>query len=92
MEYRFLDSPEAVAAAVRQGRAARRLSQADLAAEAGVGRRFVSDLENGHPRAELGKVLAVLRALGVHATALPAVPSRVRVIGKNVCLSGECLA
>ncbi len=70
----FLNTPEAVAAAVRDGRTALGLAQAELTRRAGVGRRFVVDLEAGHPRAELGKVLAVLSALGIHATALPAPP------------------
>lgn len=74
MERRFLTSPLAVAQAVRAARKRAGLSQIDLAARAGVGRRFVVDLEAGHPRAELGKVLAVLDAVGVHAMALPAPP------------------
>jgi HTH-type transcriptional regulator/antitoxin HipB len=69
---RFLTSPAAVGQAVRQGRVARGWSQAHLAAAAGVGRRFVVDVESGHARAELGKVLAVLDALEIHALALPA--------------------
>ncbi|WP_428040612.1 hypothetical protein [Devosia psychrophila] len=32
---------------------------------AGVGRRFLSELENGKPTAEIGKVLQVLTALGI---------------------------
>jgi HTH-type transcriptional regulator/antitoxin HipB len=74
MERRFLTSAQAVAQAVRQARQQAGLSQVDLAAKAGVGRRFVVDLEAGHPRAELAKVLAVLEAVGIHAMALPAPP------------------
>ncbi|MDR2973195.1 MAG: type II toxin-antitoxin system Y4mF family antitoxin [Propionibacteriaceae bacterium] len=74
MERRFLTSPEAVAATVRAARKRAGLSQAELALKAGVGRRFVVDVEAGHPRAELGKVLAVLDAVGVHALALPPPP------------------
>lgn len=40
-------------------------SQQEFADLAGVGRRFVSDLENGKPTAEIGKVLQVLTALGL---------------------------
>jgi HTH-type transcriptional regulator/antitoxin HipB len=69
---RFLTTPDAVAQAVRAARTEAGLSQAALAARAGVGRRFVVDLESGHPRAELAKVLAVLEALDIHAMALPA--------------------
>lgn len=40
------------------------LTQVELAQRAGVSRSFMSDLERGHPGAELGKVLAVFGALG----------------------------
>ena len=76
VERLFLTTPERVAQVVRSRREGAGLSQAALAARAGVGRRFVMELEAGHPRAELGKVLAVLSALGVHATALPGPPMR----------------
>lgn len=69
MPRRFLTSPAAVGAAVRRARLRARLSQAELAARAGVGRRFVVDVEAGHPRAELGKVLALLDVLDVFLVA-----------------------
>jgi HTH-type transcriptional regulator / antitoxin HipB len=74
MKRRFLTTPEAVAAAVRETRTELGLSQAQLARKARVGRRFIVGIEAGHPRAELGKVLDVLEALDIHATALPAPP------------------
>ncbi len=40
-------------------------SQQAFADLAGVGRRFISELESGKPTAEIGKVLKVLTALGV---------------------------
>jgi HTH-type transcriptional regulator/antitoxin HipB len=40
-------------------------SQAELASHAGVSRRWVSMFESGHEKAEVGRVLAVLDALGV---------------------------
>lgn len=51
------------------------LTQAQLAAKAGVGRRFIVDVEAGHDRAELGKVLAVLDALGLQPRAVPVRPA-----------------
>jgi y4mF family transcriptional regulator len=45
-----------------------KLSQKDLAGRAGVGRRFVGELEAGKPTAELGKTLAACRALGLTLT------------------------
>jgi len=76
MKRRFLHTPEAVGAAVRDRRIELNLTQAQLAENAGVGRRFVVSLEAGHRRAELDKVLSVLHALDIHATALPGPPSR----------------
>jgi y4mF family transcriptional regulator len=39
-------------------------SQADLAARAGISRRWVSMFENGHASAEVGRFLSVVDALG----------------------------
>lgn len=46
-------------------RKARGYSQQEFADLAGVGRRFVSELESGKATAEIGKVLQVLTALGI---------------------------
>lgn len=70
MRQRFLTTPSEIAGAVRDGRREAHLTQAQLAAKAGVGRRFIVDLETGHERAELGKVLAVLETLNVCIIAL----------------------
>lgn len=45
-------------------RKAQGLRQDDLAAASGVGLRFIVDLERGKETVQLGKVLAVLAALG----------------------------
>jgi y4mF family transcriptional regulator len=50
---------------VRDKRKKDGLTQQDLAAIAGVGLRFVSELENGKPSVQLNTVLAVLVALGL---------------------------
>ena len=50
---------------VRSARTRRAMSQADLAAAAGVSRRWLVDLEAGKPRAELDLALRVLAVLGV---------------------------
>jgi y4mF family transcriptional regulator len=53
-----------IGAQVRDARRARGLTQAVLAERAGVSRKFVIDLERGQrTRAELDRVLAVVRAL-----------------------------
>ncbi|MCO8273441.1 helix-turn-helix domain-containing protein [Actinoplanes sp. TRM 88003] len=41
------------------------MTQAHLAARAGVSRRWLSDLEAGKPTAEVGLVFKVLSALGL---------------------------
>lgn len=50
---------------IRQTRKAQGLRQDELAAAAGVGLRFVVDLERGKPTVQLGLALAVLDALGL---------------------------
>jgi len=50
---------------LRMARKALGLTQADLALAAGVGLRFVVELEAGKPTVRLGLVLRVIDALGV---------------------------
>ena len=59
---------------VRENRTRQGLRQDQLAAAAGVGLRFLIELERGKPTAQLGKALAILSALGctVEITAPPA--------------------
>lgn len=73
MKRRFFNTVEAVGQAVREARREQGLTQGELASKAEVGRRFIVELEAGHLRAELGKVLKVLETLGIHAVALPSV-------------------
>lgn len=56
-------------AVVRTARHVAGFSQQDFADLAGVGRRFVSELENGKPTLELGKVIACCKALGIDLVA-----------------------
>ena len=49
---------------VRTARKAQNLRQDELAGAAGVGLRFIVDLEAGKPTAQIGKTLQVLDALG----------------------------
>lgn len=60
-----LKSPADLGALVRAARKAAGLDQQALADLAGVGRRFVSELENGKATLEFGKVLTVAAALGI---------------------------
>lgn len=62
---RVLTNEIELGAALRDRRKHAGLTQARLAEVAGVSRAFVIDLEKGRrPRAELNRVLSVVRALG----------------------------
>ena len=63
MTRRALTSVE-IGNVVRATRKAQGLRQDALAGAAGVGVRFVVDLEAGKPTAQIGKTLQVLQALG----------------------------
>jgi y4mF family transcriptional regulator len=58
-------SPSDLGLLVRRARETRHLSQQSFADLSGVGRRFLSELENGKPTLELGKVLKVARTAGI---------------------------
>ncbi|WP_173514122.1 MULTISPECIES: helix-turn-helix transcriptional regulator [Sinorhizobium] len=57
-------SPADIGALVRSARKEQNLRQDELAGVAGVGLRFIVDLEAGKPTAQIGKVLQVLQTLG----------------------------
>lgn len=50
---------------IRKVRKSQGATQRDLALTAGVGLRFISDLENGKETCEIAKVLMVLQTLGI---------------------------
>ena len=50
---------------IRKARKTMKLNQARFAAHAGVGRRFLSELEGGKPSLEFDKVLACAAAAGI---------------------------
>ncbi|MFF1831846.1 helix-turn-helix domain-containing protein [Paenarthrobacter sp. NPDC058040] len=64
-----LTSPMDVARAIRMQRTSLGLTQQQTADAAGVSRKLVADIEAGHPRAELAKLLQILLALGLSLTA-----------------------
>lgn len=70
-----IDSPNQAGELVRNLRLKRGLTQQQLAERAGVSRKFVTEFEAGHERAELGKSLSLLRAVGAqlqtHETSSP---------------------
>jgi y4mF family transcriptional regulator len=69
--YGNIETVDDIGAAVRATRKAQKATQAEFAALCGVGVRFISELENGKPTVELGKVLAVLKCLGLVLTLQP---------------------
>lgn len=64
-------TPGAVGGIVRTARKACGLRQAELAGAAGVGLRFIVELEAGKPTAQLGKALHVLATLGCSVEITP---------------------
>lgn len=57
---------------VRKSRKDQHVTQKDLALTAGVGLRFISDLENGKESCEIGKILTVLQTLNISIKLEPA--------------------
>lgn len=60
----LIETPQHLGDAVRRARKALGLTQPQLALVAGVGVRFIVDLEAGKPTVRLENVLRVLQALG----------------------------
>lgn len=56
---------------IRRQRRRHGLRQTELAALAGVGTRFVSELENGKPTLEIGRALRVAAIVGLTVHAAP---------------------
>ena len=57
-------TPADIGRVIRTARKAAGLRQDELAGAAGVGLRFLVELERGKPTAQIGKALQVLQALG----------------------------
>lgn len=68
---RPIQTSKAFGSAVRRARKERGLSQVELAARAGVGRPWLSELETGKRTAELGRALSVLSALDLAVAFVP---------------------
>ena len=69
-------TPHDIGQTVRNERRAQGMRQDQLAAVAGVGVRFLVDLERGKPTAQIGKMLDVLAALGCRFTIDTPPPAR----------------
>jgi HTH-type transcriptional regulator / antitoxin HipB len=64
-EPKKIGSMEELGRLIAARRKARKYTQQEFADLAGVGKRFVVELEGGKQTAEIGKVLQVLNALGL---------------------------
>jgi len=58
-------TPQDLGDFVRSVRKNLHVTQRDLAMTSGTGLRFITDLEKGKPTCQIGKVLTVLRTLGI---------------------------
>ncbi|HLH96369.1 MAG TPA: helix-turn-helix transcriptional regulator [Xanthobacteraceae bacterium] len=67
----IVSDPLALGRLVRETRRALGLTQPKLALSAGVGVRFLVDIEKGKPTAQIGKILRVLAALGIELQLSP---------------------
>lgn len=63
--YGYITMPEELGQLVRDARKDQGLSQAELAVRSGCSQRLVSEFERGKDSVEMGKVLRLLRALGL---------------------------
>ena len=66
-----VDSPEELGRRIRAARKAQGLTQVDLAEIAGVGPRFLSELERGKDTVRLGLALKIARLVGLDLVAVP---------------------
>lgn len=64
----IIDSTTKLGTVIRAERKALGLTQSDLAAASGLSLRFISELERGRATAGVGRVLRVLKMLGLEVT------------------------
>ena len=61
-----IKTSQEIGSLIKNVRKQQQLTQTELAATAGVGLRFVVELEKGKSTCQLGKTLQVLHTLGIH--------------------------
>ena len=81
-------TPADLGALIRRLRKERGLSQLSLCEAAGVSHPFLVRLEQGHSRAELGKVFDVVRALNAAVTLTKVDANDIQPKGRNQLLDG----
>jgi HTH-type transcriptional regulator / antitoxin HipB len=67
----FVRTPSDLGALIRERRRKLGLDQVTLARKAGTSRKWLIEVENGKPRAEIGLILRTLKALGIELVATP---------------------
>ena len=65
VNFMIINSIKELGNLIKTTRKSQGLTQTDLAAAAGVGIRFIVDLENGKETAQLGKAINILMMLGL---------------------------
>lgn len=86
---RPIQTSKALGSAVRRARKDRGLSQVELAARAGVGRPWLSELETGKRTAEMGRALSVLSALDLAVTFVPVAGPDASTVDLGQIIGGE---
>ena len=66
---KIISTPEDLGLLIRAVRKSTKVRQDDLSALAGVSRQFAIHVEQGKPTAQLGRVLLLLKELGITLTA-----------------------
>jgi y4mF family transcriptional regulator len=66
-----VSDPSALGRIIRETRRALGLTQPKLALSAGVGVRFLVDIEKGKPTGQIGKIMRVLATLGIELQLSP---------------------
>jgi|SRR5215469_4820858 len=69
----FIRNVSDLGALIREKRLKLGLDQIDLAQKAGTSRKWLVEVENGKPRAEIGLILRTLKVLGVTLSVTDAV-------------------
>jgi len=76
-------TPQQIGELIRTTRLNLGVTQAQLAFTAGIGLRFVAELEKGKPTCELGKTLQTLATLGIDISLNPPVAAKDGQDGKK---------
>ena len=71
-------TPESIGLLIRKTRKKLSVTQKDLALTSGTGLRFLTDLENGKPTCQIGKVLTILHALGIKIDLTPPITADIK--------------